>query len=225
MTDYRRVKFLSRTAFVVFLLLGVAAQLFGGPCGSGPDWVDTCVAGSYVLPWDATGAVNGGPPVSLSGLALVSVGPAGGGHVPIELVSLSLTGAGGVTLKAGSAFGLTPSFGGLTQQGPGSPLADSFFDIFFELDGLPGGPLHNTTAAHLLGTGLLTWPDGTVLGLTNGPLPLFNPGGGAVAQLTSAGHGVTPPPPDIPEPMSVVILGSGLAGIFLARKKLGSRLD
>ena len=56
--------------------------------------------------------------------------------------------------------------------------------------------------------------------LTNGPIPLLTfPGGIPVAQLTGAGHGPVPDP-IVPEPMSVVILGSGLAGIFLARKKL-----
>ena len=222
MTDFRRVTIFSRVAFAALFLPLVAAQLAGapvGPCGTGANWVNTCAAGTYVVPWEATGEVNGGPSVLLTGSAEVLFGPAGGGHVPIELVSLHLTGGGGVILRAGSAFGLTPSLGGLTQQGPGSPLANSFFDIFFELEGVAPDPLRNATAANIFGAGLLTWPDATSLVLTNGPIPLFTPGGNQVAQLTSAGHDLVIIGP-VPEPMSFVILGSGLAGIFLARKKL-----
>ncbi len=160
----RRVKFFSRTAFAVFLLIGVAAQLPAaavvGPCGSGPDWVDSCTPGIYNFPWHATGALNGGPPVALSGSGVVGVGASGGnGHVPIELLSLSLTGPGVVlTLRPG-----TQSLGSIDQQGPGSPLADSFFDIFFELDISGVGTFHNNAPARLFQTDLTTWPSGTLV--------------------------------------------------------------
>jgi hypothetical protein len=151
--------------------------------------------------------LNGGPPVSLSGTGVVGVGVPGGGHVPIELLSLSLTGPGvALHLRPG-----TTSAGSIDQQGPGSPLADSFFDIFFELD-LGGPPIANLTPARLAASGLTTWPDGTY-NLVQ-PVPLFLPGDQPIGFLTGASETIAP------EPMSLLALGSGLAGIFLARKKL-----
>jgi len=68
--------------------------------------------------------------------------------IDTEIVAMCLTGSG-VTMAAGNggpaSFPIGPSLGAIGED-PGDPtLADSFFDVFFELQGPPGSPWYNKT--------------------------------------------------------------------------------
>ena len=88
-------------------------------------------------------------------------GAGGRDKVDTELVSMSLTG-GGVTLRAGALNGLPASLGEITENSNPQPgildvpnfgtpggTADSFFDVFFEVEVPSFGTLHNRQAARL----------------------------------------------------------------------------
>ena len=71
------------------------------------------------------------------------------GHMDVidtEIVTMCLT-SGGVTLAAGingpSSFPLLRSLGAVAELPGFPPIADSFFDVFFEVSGVPGGPVYN----------------------------------------------------------------------------------
>jgi hypothetical protein len=72
------------------------------------------------------------------------------GHLDVidtEILSMCLTGSG-FTLKAGQGLGLAHSLGAVAEQ-PGDPMqAESFFDVFFEVQ-TPQGPLYNQTPLRL----------------------------------------------------------------------------
>jgi hypothetical protein len=205
--------FTLRSAFAAVLLGGLAAQMSAAPiCGSGAGWVSTCTAGDYALPWFATGQINGGLSIGLDGTAVIRLGAPSAGTVATEILSLSLAGPG-VTLTL-----IGPPTLGLITQDIGDPnLADSFFDIFFELNIGPGLLLHNNVPANLFAGGLTSWPTANTYSLTNAPIQLFDNLNQPAGFLTAAGH--TPNP----EPFSVILVTSGLAGMFFARKRLRSR--
>ncbi|MCK4660445.1 MAG: hypothetical protein KAV82_13065 [Phycisphaerae bacterium] len=136
-----------------------------GDCGPGPHWVDVCSHGADFVPSGALVGIDtdldcvvdgnlilSGPAtlmrsdpmddsVNYPGVALVD------GHLDVidtEMVYLGLTG-GGYTLTAGAGYGyngvLSPSMGAIVEQPDDNLMADSFFDVYFEID-LPGpGPL------------------------------------------------------------------------------------
>lgn len=137
------------------------------------------------------------------------------GHLDVidtEMVSLVMTGSG-ITMHVGAGTGnggsLLPSLGAIAEQPGDSTLAESFFDVFFEID-LGGGnflynhdPLRLETVIHevpplgedyfYLGTGLELWTD-----------PL---GGDLFGQMVIAVHSV-------PAPGAALLgmLGLGLVG-------------
>jgi hypothetical protein len=85
----------------------------------------------------------------LSGPVEVERQAAVGEHIDTEIVSMELTGSG-VTLRVGvSTPGIdpaVPSTSGAIDETAGDPaLADSFFHVWFEVDGVPGGPVYNHT--------------------------------------------------------------------------------
>lgn len=126
-------------------------------CGPGAHWIDSdistlvCPAGTDILTnTEATLKVdtNLGDGCDPSGeTAVVLYGPAEidrqagtdipDHHIVTEMVSMVLTG-GGLTLRAGVNEGLTlASDGKITEQAGDNTQADSYFDIYFEID-LPG---------------------------------------------------------------------------------------
>ena len=95
-------------------------------------------------------------------------GTAGGrDFVETEIVSMELTGGtpvGPVIVRAGSAFGLPTSTGMIIEQGNSIPEklefpADSFFDVFFEIE-LPDGKKLHTETPYRVETVILSVPPG-----------------------------------------------------------------
>jgi hypothetical protein len=146
------------------------------------------------------------------------------GHMDVidtEIVSMCLTSPPFV-LAAGvggpSTFPLLPTKGAVAET-PGDPtLADSFFDVFFELQGIPGGPAYNQSPmvvqsqitclppadnyVHLIGLCLPLFSKGVCVGGSNDGNPCAYdancPGGTCageqhLANLVAANHSVNEP--------------------------------
>jgi hypothetical protein len=204
-------------------------------CGPGPNWVDTCPSGTDDLPFTRgfhTLEIIGGGTISVelfgSGSVFRSDGPGpntDNAIIRTEMVSLTLSGPG-ITMVAGDGLGnLAPdgplhSPGTIEEQGPVGPLADSFFDIFFEISG-PAlgalGPLHNNTAARMHAVIPEVPPPFPIIYIAeNLPLPLFDVNGIERAFLVEPTfHQIW-----TPEPSALLLIGSGGLVFLFLRKKL-----
>ncbi|MBI4719316.1 MAG: hypothetical protein HY763_16085 [Planctomycetes bacterium] len=188
-------------------------------CGPGPHWVDQCLPGADAMP---TGALVGidsdldcvaDTSVVLSGPAWVGRSfplddsmqfpglSTTDGHLDVidtEMLSMSLTG-GGITLIAGAGLGaggmLNSSLGAIVEQGGDPTSADSFFDVFFEIEVGGGTRLYNQVGLKVLSKVDCLPPTATYIHPT-GCIPLYTspvPGQGVhVANLVSARHGTYP---------------------------------
>lgn len=213
-------------------LLGVAQPATAAPvCGPGAHWVDACPGGVDFFP-----LTNGSHTIDVFGVGqftLVTTGPTtvwrGAGsttpdhHIDTEMVALSLS-VGGLTLTAGdgSANGLNDgplhSPGRITEQAGDSTMADSFFDIFFEIDGTPFGPLHNDTPCRMEAVLDRVPPLGGttyICNLTLGPIFLIDANGTQRGQLLSTSHEI----PRIPAPPTLLLAGLALVALGLARRR------
>jgi hypothetical protein len=116
--------------------------------------------------------------------------------IDTEILSMCLTGSG-FTLRAGLGQGgvISRSLGAVAEQPDNPTLAESFFDVFFEVQ-TPQGPLYNQTPLRLASVINCVPPKAAYIHPT-GCLPLFTspiPGQGAhVANLVSAQHNVNIP--------------------------------
>ena len=191
-------------------------------CGPGAHWVDTCGAGqdritdqgalvgidttlncqpdtNLVMGSCAILVINRSDPLddsaNFAGLRAVD------GHLDVidtEIVSMCLTG-GGVTLVAGAGQGqgavLAPSLGAIAEQPGDNEVAESFFDVFFEVDLGGGAYAYNQTALRIQIDINCVPPQAEYLHPT-GCLELYTspvPGQGInVANLVSAEHHVHP---------------------------------
>ena len=181
-------------------------------CGPGPHWVDDCFGGNDNLPSGAlvgidlngdcvadTSVVLGGPVIvhrsdprddsaQFPGLRTMDT------HMDVmdtEMLSLNLTG-GGMSLVAGVGYGHTPlrhTRGAIAEQLVDPTMADSFFDVFFEMD-LGGGQLVYNHQPLRVESELTCLPPNANYIHPTGCLPLFSApdGGEFVANLVSANH-------------------------------------
>ena len=114
--------------------------------------------------------------------------------IDTEIVAMSLT-SGGVIIKAGTMSGsaqpLSPTLGAVSEQPADPALADSFFDVFVEID-LGGGTfVYNQTPVRVQQV-INCMPPHDIYYHIGGCLPLYTsptPGQGIhVANLTAANH-------------------------------------
>ena len=222
-------------AAVAALQLVAPAQVTAAPvCGPGSHWVDACPGGIDLFP-----LTKGVHTINIFGVGvfnLLTTGPTtvwrGPGttlpdhHIETELVALTLTG-GGLTLTAGDGMGNGLSDGPLfspgkiTEQGGDSTMADSFFDIFFEIDGLALqqsglGKLHNNNPCVMEAVLDQVPPKaGTtyVCDLTN-PILLFTAQNQPVGQLLFTSHQI------IPEPGSLALVAVALLAVAGLRRRV-----
>ncbi|MGD2109545.1 MAG: IPTL-CTERM sorting domain-containing protein [Phycisphaerae bacterium] len=175
-------------------------------CGPGPDWVDSCPAGSDVVANHSalvgidldldeiadTNLVLGPCPGSL--LEIDRSAPAAG-VIDTEIVALCLSGPGGVTLRAGAGTGnggaLGASLGEITEDAGDNTIADSYFDVLFEVD-LGGAnyvynhdPLRLDAVIDCVPPRIKYFHVSGVTALYNDPV-----GGDHVANLVRARHGL-----------------------------------
>ncbi len=147
-------------------------------------------------------------------------------HIDTELVSLSLTGAG-LTLTAGDGIGNglsdgpLGSLGRITEQGGDPMLADSFFDIFFDIQGAPLGPLgplHNNSPCRMEAVIDRVPPAGGTTYVCDLTVPVFLftlNGTNPVGQLLSTSHQI----PRIPEPATLALVGLALTTLAGLRRR------
>ena len=199
--------------------------------------MDTCAGGLYnfasvstiLVTLDTIGTVG---PFQLTGTTKVWLGTGSPHSIETELVSINET-ASGVTLTAGDGIGNLLSDGPLFSPGhideqAGSPaLADSFFDVFFQID-VPAISLslHNTDPLQVVCRGLETAPPRTCAYdiVSPTPLALFDVAGINRGQLLATPpdfhhHVVEAIPDQIPEPGTWLTLLAGAGLLALGRKR------
>ena len=193
-------------------------------CGPGPHWVDTCSANSAtfstyaILGVDIT--LDGVPDfnVTVAGPTTVAWSNPSAHQLQTELVSMSLSGSG-FTLTAGDGIGNLVSDGPLYSPGSvieqvgNTALADSFFDVFFQLDGTPYGPLHNNTALRVQTVIDQIVPYGADFHF-GGSVPLYDQSNVERVRIGPVDHFV------VPEPGVLALFAAGL-GLLGFRRKSG----
>jgi hypothetical protein len=171
-----------------------------------------------------------------------AAGPNGREEVDTELMRMELTGAtalGPLTLRAGRAYGLPASNGQIEEQdnilagrldlpGPDAPFctpptpldcvgaqADSFFDVFFEVE-VPGiGKLHNRDALRIESVISQKPPKARYIHVITDPIQLFNANNQPTdIYLVTAEHNTSPVEVDIFERTQALV------GIRLANGSL-----
>lgn len=226
-------------------VLLVAAAIFAAPvlslagplCGPGDHWVDNCPGGLYTfnsvstvsveLDLDSDGSFEYYVPfLQLSGTTSVFLGPGSPHTIPTELVSILESGSG-VTLRAGDGIGNLDwdgslhSPGYIEEQAGNTFLANSFFDVFFEIE---VGPLtlRNFDPLKVACYGLTQAPPQICKYEIIGDLPLnlYDQSETVRGRLWStpddySHHQVTP----TPEPAGWITLSLGLAAVAVLRRR------
>ena len=225
-----------RLGLLAGLLWALAGSVQATPvCGPAAHWVDACPAGIDFFP-----LTNGKHTIEIFGLGsfdLLTTGPTtiwrGAGatvpdhHIDTELVALQLIG-GGLTLTAGDGVadglcgGPLCSLGRITEQSGNPFVADSFFDIFFEIQGAPLGalgPLHNAVPCRMEATIDRVPPAALTTYVCNqaatGPVMLLDANNQVAGRLVSTTHQI------IPEPGDLALTGLALLMLVASRGRTG----
>ncbi len=237
-------------AFVaVVLTVHAPSQLAAGPiCGPGPHWVDSCPGGTYAFPtvtnvnavldldWDGT--LETGPVLlQFIGSTTIFLGPGSPHSLASEVVSINETGPFGSILRAGDGVGNLASDGPLyspgliTEQGGNPAFADSFFDVFFEIELSPIRSMRNLQPMQVRGCLTQAPPDYGALGgpcapaydVGNYPILLYDSRNPAIlrGQLLPLpqGPGSISHHVPTPEPATFALIGVSLAALRLARRR------
>ncbi len=175
-------------------------------CAPGPHWVDACPAGDDQMPSRALAGLDfdgdGVPETNLILRGPVTIrrdaGDATTHTIQTEILSMNLTG-GGVTLRAGFGGGvggvLPPTLGSIVEQSGDNTMADSFFDVFFEVTSPSlATPLYNREPLRVASKINCIPPDTTYIHVTQ-RIPLFDNavvGGVPVAWLVAPNHTTFP---------------------------------
>lgn len=116
--------------------------------------------------------------------------------IDTEIRSMSLTG-GGITLKVGTGTlnidsRVLPTYGAVSEQAADAKLTTSFFNVNFEVTGVPGGPVYSHTPLRVEAVIGYIPPDATYMHPTSLCFPLYNdPAGGVpLYNLVEAQHTV-----------------------------------
>ncbi|MFH0981595.1 MAG: IPTL-CTERM sorting domain-containing protein [Planctomycetota bacterium] len=205
-------------------------------CGPGANWVDSCAEGQDNMPAtralvgiDTSGDCVVDTNLILNGPTLVTRSGPAGGVINTELVSMSLTAMGGQVLTAGFGQGAIPlahSYGQIVEQGGDPTMADSFFDVFFEVNLGGGQHAYNHSALHIAAAINCVPPAADYIKPT-GCTPLYTtPTGGTwVANLVTANHETSPPIPTVSEWGLIglaLLLGAGGVVVWARRRKVAA---
>jgi hypothetical protein len=129
-------------------------------CGPGAGWVIGCPSGFDTAMSSGSFEVRGpdcvgnGQEMTLRGPTTIFRGEESNGTIPTEMVSLELSG-NGFTVRAGDGEGNLEddgplySPGEITEQASNPILADSFFDVYFEIETPDGSKLYNQEPCHM----------------------------------------------------------------------------
>lgn len=241
--DSRARTSIARSVAAIALALGLSGAAYA-QFGPGPHWVDLVPPATVPL----NGVVEFGFDSTLDGIPEFNtkfVGPTtvhlGGamddsvfypglrpidGHkdaVDTEVVSMIMPGVNataGWTLRAGTGAGVaTPTLGTMAESTGNPAIAESFFDVYIEIDGTPWGTLHNNAPIHIAGQTLRLPPGGSDYTVTSAlPIGLYDSNQALTAYFTQLTDD-RPPHKSIPDSSTMVVLiGMGLMGLAALRR-------
>jgi hypothetical protein len=167
---------------------------FCSGCSGSANWVGACTSSGddfINLTWAVVGvdtnldnAVDSY--VVLEGPTTVHRAGAVGATIATEIIAMNLTG-GGMTLKAGTQTfqinpAVPPTIGQVAELAGDDTTADSFFDVFFEIDLGGGQKVYNQAALRLATTIKCAPPGAEYRRVSTQPVSLFTlPAGGSLA--------------------------------------------
>ena len=213
------------------VILGWSSPGFAQQIGPGPHWVDTVPYATVSF----DGIVHleiGGIPAQFQGPTTVQLSGAiddsaffpglrpVDGHLDVvdtEVTTMNMAGTGastGWTLLAGTHSGLSHrTLGAMAESTTDSAVAQSFFDVFFEIEGTPWGTLHNDTPLYIDGLTYQLPPIGSVYTVENAPIALYDSNENLAPVSITAGDKII-----VPEPSTLLLVVGALGFLGLFRR-------